>query len=513
MKLPIHLRHSLLRPALLCAGTLAVGLLLPVYSTATANGSRAEERAAHVEERAKQAEERATRRAEEEAARAQEREARSEERAARRNARGSEHGPSGESGETGGGSGVSTSAAEPNTQPSEKAERGCLVSIQASSQHVIAGETATVSGTLTCPTSANAADQPIAVYQRQSGDGALSFSIAGTVTTEADGSYVLTSAALDTNTVFQVREGRHGAHTVVKVAPRITLALSFPTPQASAASGQSPSTKRAKATFTGTVTPLAAGARVALQVAYPASSEHWRTVAFGRVASDGSYAIEHGFRIPGAASVRTLVHTGKANAVGISEPISYEAPQPQNPQLTIETSADPTSYGQQVTIGGVAAGAANQPVKLLARTNEGSFAVVAEGETEASGDYTFTQEPLQNTTYRVIDATERSTTLFEGVGFALTTAPAPSTAQVGQRLTFTGTLTGAPAGQVVDLERGSASGTGFHVVGTGTVDAASQYQIGYTFDRAGACVMRVKVPGGGLRQVGASAPFTITVTG
>lgn len=518
MKSPIDLRPALLRLALLCAAALCLGLLLPVYSMASQDGPHTEEPGSHTEEldtqageRVTHAEERATQRAEEKAARIQEREARrtarSEERTARRNAPESGQNASGEPG-------TGRSAPKSNTQPSETTARECSISIQASSQRIIAGETVTVSGALTCPAAASAASQQVELYEHQSGAGAQSFAAVETVTTAVDGSYEFTSPALEAGTVLQVRAGRHRARVVVKVAPLVTLtASSASNTQSSAADAQPHLGTRAKATFSGTVDPAVEGARVALQVAYPAAGEHWRTVAYGSVGEGGSYSIEHAFRIPGEANLRTIVHLKGPGPAGISEAIAYDIPQPQNPQLTIQTTVDPLSYGQQVTISGVAAGAGGQPVKLLARTQQGNSSVVAEATTGEDGSYSFAEEPLENTTYQVTDATERSTAVFEGVSFALTPESPPTTAQRGQLVTFSGTLTGAPEGQAVYLERGNASGLDFHVVATGAAGAASRYQLAYAFSRTGVNEMRIRIPDDGHHEGDASAPFSVTVAG
>ncbi len=519
MKLSTEFRRSRLRLALMCTMALGAGLALPVSSTANQAGSRAEERSAHTEERTQER----TVRAEERAARVQEREARrtarSEERSDRHDAPKVGGEASGEAGEAGAGPSSPSSGSG--------AVRGCRISIQSSSGRIVAGESVTVSGTLECPHGASVAGQQISVYEHQGGVGVHGFGrvgaadpgvgLAGTPTAQADGSYELTSAALYTNTVFQVRLGRRHARAAVKVAPLVTLTVAPTEPSVSsdaqtAASDSKHPRARAEATFTGTVNPVVAGARVALQIAHSATGAHWRTIAHGVVAADGSFSIAHPIRIPGATSVRAVVRTGGQNVAGISEPVSFAATQPQNPQLTIETSADPLTYGQQVTIGGVAADAAEQTVTLLARTKGNAFQAVASTTANATGEYTFTQEPLQNTYYQVTDATARSTVLYEGVAFALATETTPSAAHVGQPATFTGTVTGAQEGQVIDLERGDASGLDFHVVATGTVNAVSQYQIAYTFGRKGTCVMRVKIPGDGLRQTSASAPFAVTVT-
>ena len=180
--------------------------------------------------------------------------------------------------------------------------------------------------------------------------------------------------------------------------------------------------------------------------------------------------------------------------------------------LSIQASADPLVYGQSLTISGVAAGAAGQPVTLLARTAGGAFTEVAKTTTEADGDYSFTQMPLQSTYYRVSDASAQSTALVEGVAFALTSTPPPTTAGAGQLVSFSGTLSPAPVGQVVYLEREYPSGVGFHVIGETKVAANSEYLIEQAFDKA-TIVLRLRAPGDGQFIETTGAPFTVTVAG
>jgi hypothetical protein len=508
MKLLHPLRRHFARLALVCATALAVGLLCPLYSSAATGGPVTTELSPREEQRAAREEQRATREAERQA-RVKEHEAqrtaREAEQQARREKRSEERADR------------HATAPQIEGQPSGDAGHGCPLTLQASSTRITAGETVTLSGTLTCPTSttATAAAQQVSLYERQPGaKAAQSAAPVQTVTAATDGSYEITSAALYATTILQVRVGRHHARVIVKVAPHITLTLSSPpaTAQSSAADNTLHPQIRTKTTFSGTVSPVIEGARVALQVSYSAADEQWRTVAYGRVGAGGEYSIAHSFRMPGAASVRAVVHPRGRYVSGISEAVPYQASQPQNPQLTIGGSPDPLTYGQQVTISGTVAGAANQPVKLLAFTQKGGLSVVAEGTTEANGDYTFIEEPLENTYYDVTGANERSTTLFVGVAFTLSFQAPPATAQAGEQLTFSGTLTGAPEGQVVFLERGNASGLGFHVVASGTV-APTGYQIPYAFDRTGANVMRIRVPDNREHRGSASPPFTVTVMG
>lgn len=492
----------ILRAVLLCVVSLAAGLLLPGHSIAAPGTVGSEERAARAEERVRER----TARAEERADRAREREElrvrHAEEREARRNAKKASGAGSGEAG--------ATTTEAPDARPFGGTSRHCRPTIQASATRIMAGETVTLTGTLGCPAGTDAATRLVTIDERQAGV-AHAAAVAQAITAEPDGSFTLTSSALDANTVFQVREGRRGARAIVKVAPKVTLAI---VPAGASASSDTKAAKHTRVMFTGTVDPVGSGGVVALQIAYAGEGEHWRTVAFGHASSEGGYSIAHTFRVPGEVSIRTVAHVGRANVIGISETLSYATSQPQNPQLTIQTSADPITAGGSVTISGIAAGAANEPVELLARTAGGAFAVVAEAMTDAEGNYTFTQTPLQDTFYRVSNAITRSTILLEGVTLALTTEALPtSAAQAGQTFTFTGTVAHATAGQAVYLERGSVNGVGYHVVGVGNVNAASEYQIAYTFDRAGTALMRVKVPGDSQHEASVSAPFTVTVAG
>jgi len=113
---------------------------------------------------------------------------------------------------------------ESDTHPTRNGGRaGCHVGIETTSHEITAGESVTVFGALLCPSGASVANQPVTVYERQAAAGSTSL-IVGSTTTEADGSYQLTSAALSTDTIFLVRpQGAIGAHIGVKVAPQVTL--------------------------------------------------------------------------------------------------------------------------------------------------------------------------------------------------------------------------------------------------------------------------------------------------
>ena len=176
--------------------------------------------------------------------------------------------------------------------------------------------------------------------------------------------------------------------------------------------------------------------------------EEWRRIGLGQVGPGGSFSITHNFVVAGDSNIRVVVRPFRFNTRGASEPRSYEISQAQNPQLTIQSSANPLAYGQPATISGTlgagtAAAVASTPVTLLARTRlQHKFAPVATGVTGAGGSYAFAaQTPQQSTFYRVTGAGKSSAVLFEGVKYVLTAAASATTAQAGQPVTFSGTVT------------------------------------------------------------------------
>lgn len=512
--MPTHRRRSRWSIAILCAaGVCLAGAASSTPAYASVNPERAQEHAVRAAERLARAEERR-------AARAQLRAERLAARAERRLARSRAHGEheSGQPNAQGQGSNVAPAQdtpaggdSETPVAPKAGADRRCAVTVAASSRVVTAGETATISGLVSCPADVPAADRKVDIYESQPGVQQA----AGTpvsVSAAADGSYSFTSAALDANTLFRVHLGRSGAHTIVKVAPRVTLSMAGASAQASVLAGSSRRTRRERVTFLGTVEPYQANAQVELQVAYASAPDQWRTVAYGHVGQDGSYSIAHGFHTPGATMVRAVAHAGKHKVPAASEALAYDAAQPQNPQLTIFSTPDPVTAGQTVTITGVAAGPAGETVTLLARTPGGPLAPVATATTDGEGKYTFTQAPLQSTYYRVKDSSTASTLLFEPVRLAVLPDAIAASVKVGQPVVFTGALAPAGAGLSVRLERENVSGTGFVPVASAVSDAESHYEISGSFAKAGSYTMRVKVPNDGNHAASASAPFTVEVT-
>jgi hypothetical protein len=383
----------------------------------------------------------------------------------------------------------------------------CAVNINVAPSQITAGDTVVVFGRLRCTgRSKTVAGQTVTLLARTSSSGG--FGVAQTTLTDARGFYELTVPAVQNNTSFFVRAHRAASgRRMVSVAADVTL--SGPPEGTQLLTGSAN-----KVTFTGTVNPADVGARVVLQRQNAATGNDWHRIDLGHVLPGGTYSITHTFVVPGDANLRVLVRSRRRNIPSASNVLTYEISQAQNPNLTIQASADPISYGQPVTISGTVTGGAKVPVTLEAHTaRQHGFAPVAEVTTDAAGNYTFpAQSPINSTFYRVKGAGKTSAVLYEGVKDALTAAVSQTTIQAGQPLTFSGTVAPDHTGHVIYLERQDASGMGFHVVKVGTVLLGSTYSIVHRVYDPGTKVFRVKIPGGPENEGAASPPFTIVVT-
>ncbi len=384
----------------------------------------------------------------------------------------------------------------------------CRINISVAPRLITAGESTEVSGHLACHGHANAGGQVVTLYAHVAGT--AGYVPVQSTTTEASGSYKFSTAAENANTSFYVRS--HGAQSGrrrLRVAAAVTLTGP---PEGTQIETGAPNQE----TFSGTVTPATdVGARVILQRQNAITGDEWHRIGIGQVMAGGTYSITHIFRVPGDASIRVLVRSDGLNIPSASTSLEYEISQAQNPSLTINSSADPISYGQSVTISGVLAGTTkSQPVTLLARTvHQRGFAPIAQISTEANGSYSFpAQSPVNSTLYRVKGAGQKSAVLYEGVKDILTAEVSATTVQAGQPLTFSGTVAPDHSGHVVYLERQDANGTGFHVIQVGRVLPGSTYTIVHQFYVPGTKVVRIDIPGGPDNGRAVSQLFTITVT-
>jgi phage protein U len=383
----------------------------------------------------------------------------------------------------------------------------CSVNINAAPHEITAGETVVVFGQLRCQHRAviPAAGQTVTLLGRASTS--FGFHAVQSTTTDAQGFYEFIVPNVQSNAVVYVRAHRAtSGHTTVRVAAQVTL--SGP-PEGTQLLTGSPN----KVTFTGSVSPGDTGALVVLQRQNAATGNEWHRIGLGLLAPDGSFLVTHTFRDPGDANLRVLVRSERRNIPSTSNVLNYAVSQTENPALTIAASADPITFGQSVTISGVLAGGAREPVTLEARTaRQLGFAAISEVTTDAAGSYTFpAQSPIQSTFYEVKGAHSHSAVLFETVKDLLTAAVSQTTVQAGDKLTFSGVVAPDHTGHVIYLERQNASGTGFHVVQVETVGAGSSYAIVHTVYDTGTKVFEIRIPGGPENGGATSQPFTIEV--
>lgn len=383
----------------------------------------------------------------------------------------------------------------------------CGVSINVAPRQIVAAEPVVIFGRLRCADQAGAAGREVRLFHHLIGQRG-GFSYVQSATTDAAGFYAIAPAdgVVETNRSWYVRAlSARSATKRIRVAAAVTL--NGPT------EGQLLTGYPNRVTFTGTVSPADAGARVILQRQNASTGSDWRHIGSGFVTSSGAFTIVHTFVVPGDANVRVLVRSQRRNIPSSSNVLAYAISQAENPQLTIQASADPIAFGESVTIGGKLQGGANQPVTLLARgRHQHGFAHIEQATTNGAGEYSFpAQSPINNTFYRVISAGQASAVLYEGVKDVLSAQVSATTVAAGQAVTFTGTVSPDHSGHTIYLERQGTDGD-FHVIAVGQVGAGSVYSIGRSLYDPGTKVLRVFVPGGPENQGTASQPFAITVT-
>jgi hypothetical protein len=401
-----------------------------------------------------------------------------------------------------------------NSAPSS----GCRIDVNVAPRFIETGEKTLVYGALTCPPDTSVENQTVTVFGRSLASptpGAL-----GTAPTDKTGAYQFQTAPLTANTQFYATaDGAQSGRKGVKVSPKISLV--GPPDGSQLFTGGGP-VFRAHArrlglsnrvVFSGTVSPEDENAVVALQREGSAGGEEWHRIDTGTVGAGGKYTIVHTFAVPGDANIRVIVHAGKRNAPAASESFSYEISQAENPALTIESSADPISFGQSATISGKIA-APSAPVTLLERNRlQHGFTAIATVTAGTDGSYAFpAQAPQQSTFYKVTGAGKTSSRLFAGVRYGLTASGSAGSVQAGQPIDFSGTVTPGHVGHPVYLQVQNGTGVGFHTVEVAKVTSAGTYVLEHTLYATGTRQLRVKVPGDPENQGVASALFAVEVT-
>ncbi|MGI8921838.1 MAG: hypothetical protein ACR2HD_09265 [Solirubrobacteraceae bacterium] len=405
------------------------------------------------------------------------------------------------------GSSLALLPAAASASPSLNAHR---VSINAAPNPALAGDAVVVFGRLVGPN--NVAGQKVSLYHEVAP--ASHFSLVQSTHTGPGGFYEFRRlpGVVDSNRKwFVISDG--AVSRTVREQVEALVTLSTTTTSTNVVTGQ-------KVTFTGTVDPAHVGAKILLQRRAATAGDDWRTIGHGRIGAGGTYTIVHRFFVPSGdgdqANIRVLLPADRRNIKSPSEPIALQVQQAQNPKLTILSSTDPLMEGQSTTISGKLVSPVNAPVPitLLARTDLTKFQPVAVGATALDGSYSFANRaPVNNTRYRVEAGGKTSATLYEGVKDVVTATASTTKVQLGQKVTFTGSVSPDKTGHILYLQRLGHDGD-YHTVQIGFVGAKSLYSITHRVIALGTGVghFRVFVPGGPENQGGASTSIAITIT-
>jgi len=284
----------------------------------------------------------------------------------------------------------------------ERDERaGCAIELQGPPA-LLAPGAPLLAGTLSCAESALAGEQAVVLYQKL--HGTPGFSEVASAQTEADGAFSFSPGPLAGDSVFYVRAaGVRSRRVHVSLLAQVTLqtpGAGSTLPAAGAASAARSGEPSADAvTFTGTVTPAAAGAGVALEREF--GHERWVRVALGRVDGEGRFSLVHGFLESGRVRLRVLVHAYDGYGRTASAPVTYTvAPArrrassaPAAPTYTLVPGPVPAEAhsGEALTFTGTAAPAAEgQAVELEREALSGlhGFHVIATGTVGPGSAYT-----------------------------------------------------------------------------------------------------------------------------
>jgi hypothetical protein len=397
----------------------------------------------------------------------------------------------------------------PHHHAAAKSPSGCHIHFNVAPRLIYSGQKVTAVGVLAC--GSTSAAQTVTLYE-----GSLispGYSAVGTAATESNGSFKIEVASPLTASshFYALADGVQSATKSVKVAALV--ALKGPREGANLSAGERTGSN-ARVTFSGVVDPGDVGAVVVLQRENALTGNGWYRIGSGHVLSGGTFSITHRFLVPGDADIRALVRSQARNVASPSNALNYEISQAQVPGLIINSSIDPLANGQPVTISGTIADAPNTTVTLLARTvHQHGYAPVAEVKSSRTDAYAFpAQSPVDSTLYEVQGDGRTSAVVYEAVKDIVSTTLTPGTSvQVGQTLTFAGTVSPQRTGHVIYLEREDALGI-FHVVEISEVKTGSAFVIEHTVYEAGTSIFRVRIPGDPQNSGGASAPFTIAVS-
>jgi hypothetical protein len=358
------------------------------------------------------------------------------------------------------------------------------------------------------------AGQTIALYHHLIGSG-RGYTLVGTTTTDSHGFYEFTRAegVVETNRNWFVR-GPDAAHSRTLHEHAVALL--------SASASTTSTDTRHPITFTGTVTPNHAGARVFLQTQI-GSSDDWHTLGSARLDESSNYRLSYRWRRPGERDVRVVFRGDAENLAGVSDPITIDIQQAQVPGFTIDSSSPLTDEGSTVMISGVldragtVAPEPNRVVQLWGRTaRQRRFAVLADATTGSDGSYSFTQPAVTvNTVYSVAtlalgSGRRYSARFYQGVRDVVAMQASTSNTTTGQAVVFSGTVMPDKAGHAIYLQQIGKDGD-WHTIAIGAVRHDSTFEFAWAAGSLGTHMFRARITSDGINVGSASAPVSVTV--
>jgi hypothetical protein len=399
-------------------------------------------------------------------------------------------------------------AAIPSIAAAHGPIRNRALTIHNSPQSIVAGDPVLIYGRLL---GRDAANQRIVLWHRINPQ--ARFTVIGRTRTDSAGRYEFTrqNGIVQTNRSWYVAGPAlsHSQTVHEQVSAEVTL-----TPSATQASTRHP------ITFTGDVSPGHARQRIDLE-AQRGDSNDWNTIKSARLDSSSSYSIPVAWRFPGPRNVRAVFPGDRRNTRGISAVSSVVVEQTEMPDFTIQSSNPIVPNQTPATISGTlltSSGSATEPgvsVALYAsQPGQHNWSETQTTTTGSDGSYSFTVQSSTNELYqaRTTFAPVRdSAVVFQGVQDVVSITSSAAAAIVGQQVTFSGNVSPGKPGDAVYLERLGKDGN-WHIVGSSTLDQASDYSIGWTFGTPGAKQVRVQVLGDPQNVTGVSASVPITVT-
>ena len=392
-----------------------------------------------------------------------------------------------------------------------------VLTIHATPQSIVAGDPVLIYGQLRGVPRAN---RRVVLYQRVNPE--TNFTFVATTTTDSLGYYEFTRPV---NSVLTNRTWRVRAAGVSSRGVRGYVAAAV-----GIASSATNTTTDHTVVFYGHVDPVGfhAGESVALQVQEGSSGDDWRTIKTGLLDASSNYAISYRFAIPGERDLRVLFRGDELNVAAPSDTLTVTVQQAEDPTFTINTTAPVITAGQSATITGnlylppASATSALVPdpgvtVTLWSRlASQTTFQPVSHSNALADGSYRFTVAPQHNSVYKVTTTftpppIRHTVVLYEGVRDLVTLAPSATTTTVGQRITFTGTVTPDRAGHVIYLQLLGTDGD-YHLIRIGVINPASAYRFTWTPGSPGTYKFRTLVPGDRSNATGASTPVSVAVS-